>query len=101
MLSEVISVSEIVSWKYFKLLDHSDHDIIEFSILREARRGGSRTDILDFQRVDFVLFRQLLDRIPWETVLKGIGVQEGGTLFKKGVLMAEEQAVPRCSKRSW
>ena len=33
-------------------LGHSDHEIIEFSVLREARRGGSRTDILDFQRAD-------------------------------------------------
>ena len=54
-----------------------DHEIIEFSILRGARRGASRTDILDFQRADFVSFRHLLDRILWETVLKGIGVQEG------------------------
>ena len=46
------------------------------------------------------MFRQLLDRIPWETVLKGIGVQESWTLFKKEVLMAQEQAVPRCYKRS-
>ena len=74
-------------------LGHSDHEIIEFSILRDARRGGSRTAILEFQRADFVLFRHLLDRIPWETVLKGIGVQEGWTLFKKEVLMAQEQAV--------
>ena len=64
-------------------LEHSDHEIIEFSILRDARRGGSRTDILDFQRADFVLFGHLLDRIPWETVLKGTGVQEGWALFKK------------------
>ena len=58
-------------------LGHSDHEIIEFSILREARRGCSRTDILDFKRADFVLFRHQLDRISWETVLKGIGVQQG------------------------
>ena len=47
------------------------------------------------------MFRHLLERIPWETILKGIGVQEGWGLFKKGVLMAQEQAVPRCCKRSW
>ena len=65
-------------------LGHSDHEIIEFSILREARRGGSRTDILDFQRADFVLFGHLLERTPWETMLKGIGVQEGwGSLRRK------------------
>ena len=69
-------------------LGHSDHEIIQCSILREARRGGSRTDILDFPRADFVLFRHLLDRIPWKMVLKGIGVQEVWALFKKEELMA-------------
>ena len=77
--------------------DH-DHEIREFSILREAKRGG--TAILDFQRSDFVLFGHLLERIPWQTVLKGIGVQEDWALFKQEVLMAQEQAVPRCCKRS-
>ena len=77
-----------------------DHEIIEFSILREARRGGSRTDILDFQRADFDLLRNLLGRISQEMILKGIGVQEGWALFKTEVLMAQEQAVPRCCKRS-
>ena len=81
-------------------LGHSDHEIIEFSILREARRVLNRTDILDFKRADFVLFRHLLERIPWEMILKGIGFQEGWALFKKEVLMAQEQAVPRCCKRS-
>ena len=33
-------------------------------------------------------------------ILKGIGVQEGWALFKKEVLMAQEQAVPSCCKRS-
>ena len=75
--------------------------MIKFSLLSEARRGGdSRTDILDFQRADFVLFGHLLDRIPWEMVWKGIGVREGWTLFKKEVLIAQRQAVPRCCKRS-
>ena len=39
---------------------HNDHEIIEFSILRKAKRGGSRTAILDFQRADFALFSQVL-----------------------------------------
>ena len=40
------------------------------------------------------MFRHLLDRIPWEMVLKDIGVQEGWALFKKEVLMAQEQVSP-------
>jgi len=39
---------------------HSDHKMMEFSILGEVRRGVSRTATLDFRRVDFALFRMLV-----------------------------------------
>ncbi|KAK4818819.1 hypothetical protein QYF61_019856 [Mycteria americana] len=53
---------------------------------------------MDFRRADFDLFRTLVERVPWETVLKGKGVQEGWACFKKEVLKAQEQAVPMCHK---
>ncbi|KAF1505046.1 hypothetical protein FQV18_0002366, partial [Eudyptula minor novaehollandiae] len=53
-----------------------------------------------FRRADFSLFRTLVERVPWETVLKGKGVQEGWTIFKKEVLKAQEQAVPVCRKKN-
>ncbi|KAK4811177.1 hypothetical protein QYF61_019808 [Mycteria americana] len=81
-------------------LGHSNHEMIEFSILEEVRRGVSRTGTLDFQRADFDLFRSLVDRVPWEAVLKGKGVQQGWTFFKKEILKAQEQAVPMCQKTS-
>ncbi|KAK4827898.1 LOW QUALITY PROTEIN: hypothetical protein QYF61_022321 [Mycteria americana] len=77
-------------------LGHSDHERIEFLILGEERRGASRTAALDFQRADFGLFRRPVDRVPWEAVLKGKGVQEGWTFFKKEILKTQEQAVPMC-----
>ena len=77
-------------------LGHSDHEMIEFSILGEVRRGVSRTATLGFQRAGFGLFRSLIDRVPWEAVLKGKGVQEGWTFFKKEILKVQEQAVPMC-----
>ncbi|KAK4830740.1 hypothetical protein QYF61_013190 [Mycteria americana] len=49
-----------------------------------------RTATLDFQRADFGLFRSLVDRVPWEAVLKGKGVQEDWTFFKKEILKAQE-----------
>ena len=55
---------------------------------------------MDFRRADFGLFRSLVDRVPWEAVLKGKGVQEGWTFFKKEILKAQEQAVPMCRNRS-
>ena len=57
-------------------LGQSDHDMVEFSILGEVRSGVSKTATLDFQRADFELFRTLVGRVPWESVLKGRGVQE-------------------------
>ena len=58
-------------------LGHSNHEMIEFSVLGEVRRAVSRTAALDFWMADFGLFRRLVDRVPWEAVLKGKGVQEG------------------------
>jgi len=40
---------------------------------------------MDFQRTDFGLFRTLVERVPWEKVLKGKGVRECWTFFKEDV----------------
>ncbi|KAK4825828.1 LOW QUALITY PROTEIN: hypothetical protein QYF61_002951 [Mycteria americana] len=75
---------------------------------RQGRRGGgvalsekgvSRTATLDFWRADLGLFRGLVDRVPWEAVLKGKGVQEGWTFFKKEIVKAQEQAIPMKERR--
>ena len=71
--------------------------MVEFSTLGEVRRGISKT-ILDFRRADFELFRTLVDRVPWEAVLKGRGVQEGWTLFKKEILKAQELSLATAVK---
>lgn len=44
------------------------------------------------------LFRTLVERIPWEAVLRGQGAQEGWTFLRKEVLQAEEQPIPMCHK---
>ncbi|XP_010116795.1 PREDICTED: bifunctional UDP-N-acetylglucosamine 2-epimerase/N-acetylmannosamine kinase [Chlamydotis macqueenii] len=51
---------------------------------------------MDFRSADFGRFRILVQRVPWETVLKGKGVQEGWAFFRSEVLKAQEQAVPTC-----
>ncbi|KAK4816775.1 hypothetical protein QYF61_022887 [Mycteria americana] len=81
-------------------LGQSDHEMTEFLIHGEVVRGVSKTATLDFRRADFVLFRRLVERVPWEAALMGKGVQEGWTFFKEEVLKAQERAVPRCQKMS-
>ncbi|KAM6364410.1 uncharacterized protein J5M81_015706 [Pluvialis apricaria] len=81
-------------------LGHSDHEMVEFSILGEARRGASRTATLDFRRADFSLFRSMVESIPWEAILKGKGAQEGWSCFKQVLLEAQEKAIPMSLKTS-
>ncbi|RMC09661.1 hypothetical protein DUI87_13447 [Hirundo rustica rustica] len=58
-------------------LRKSGHEMIEFSIFGETRRGFNETSTLDVQRADFGLNKRLIQRVPWEAALKNKGVQEG------------------------
>jgi len=42
----------------------SDHELVEFKILRAARRIHSKLTTVDFRRAGFGLFRHLLGRVP-------------------------------------
>ena len=62
-------------------LGQRDHEIVELSVLGNGRRVTSKTATLNFQRADFDLFRMLVARVPWESLLKGKGFQEAWTLL--------------------
>ncbi|GAB0207020.1 hypothetical protein GRJ2_003167600 [Grus japonensis] len=66
----------------------SDHEMVEFGILRAARRARSKLTTLDFRRADFGLFRDLLGRIPWDKALEGRGAQDSWLIFKGHLLQA-------------
>ena len=54
----------------------SDHEIVEFRIVRGWSRVKSKITVLDFRRADFGLFRYLLGRVPLDKALEGRGTQE-------------------------
>lgn len=56
---------------------------------------------LEFRRVDFGLFRTLVERVLWESVLKCKRVQEGWKFLKKEVLKLQDQPVSLCYNMSW
>lgn len=41
------------------------HEMVEFKILRAARRAYSKLTTLEFRRANFGLFRHLVGRVPW------------------------------------
>ncbi|GAB0182648.1 hypothetical protein GRJ2_000730100 [Grus japonensis] len=77
----------------------SDHKMVEFRILRAARRALSKLTILDFRRADFALFRDLLGRIPWDKALEGRGAQDDWLIFKGHLLQAQFHIVCIPTKR--
>jgi len=55
---------------------------------------------LDLRRANFALFKELLGGIPWAKALKGRGVQECWSLFKRDFLHAQERCIPLRKKSS-
>ena len=72
----------------------SDHEMVEFKILRALRRAHSKLTTLDLRRADFGLFRDLLGRVPWDKALEGRGAQESWVIFKDHLLQAQERCIP-------
>ncbi|GAB0207425.1 mitochondrial enolase superfamily member 1 [Grus japonensis] len=78
----------------------SDHEMVEFRILRAARRARSKLTTLDFRRADFGPFRDLLGRLPWDKALEGRGAQDSCLIFKGHFLQAQERCIPTKRKSS-
>ncbi|KAK4822040.1 hypothetical protein QYF61_006953 [Mycteria americana] len=99
-----------VCWKYNTAEGKQSRRFLECvadnfltQLVSEPTREGAPLDLLFTNReglVDFGLFRGLVDRVPWETVLKGKGVPKGWTFFRKEILKAQEQAIPMYRKTS-
>ena len=53
----------------------SNHDLVEFAISRNTGLAKSEVRNLNFRRAKFWLFKELLDGIPWETVLMDNGAE--------------------------
>jgi len=78
----------------------SDHEMVNFRILRGGSRAISRIKTLDFRRANFVLFKELLGGIPWVRALEGRGVHESWSLFKHHFLHAQDRCIPVSKKSS-
>lgn len=49
----------------------SDHEMVEFKILRVSKRVCNKLATLDSSRADFELFRKQLGRVTWENKYRG------------------------------
>lgn len=56
--------------------------MVELRILHRGSKSIGRTRILDFQKANFGLFKDLLSGIPWVMALEVKCVQETWSVFK-------------------
>jgi len=54
----------------------SNHTLAEFLISRSVGLTKSRVRTLNFRRVNFQLFKELLNGIPWETFFRNTGMKQ-------------------------
>ena len=54
----------------------SDCAIVEFTLSSYMRQSKSKIRKLNFRKANFQLFRELVNRTPWETVLTGKGAEQ-------------------------
>ena len=86
----LISKKALVGNVKFKgSLGCSDHEMVEFKILRAARRAHKKLPTLGFRREDFGLFRDLLRRVPWTKPWR----EESWLILQDHLLQARERCI--------
>ena len=71
--------------------------MVEFTLRRALRQVKSNRK-LNFRTANFQLFRELIKKTPWETVLMGKGVEQSWQIVKEAFFKAQELSIRRCSK---
>ena len=54
----------------------SDHALVEFAVLRDMGQAKSKVRTLNFRKAKFQLFKELVNRTPWETALRDKGAEQ-------------------------
>jgi len=76
----------------------SDHTLVEFTVLRDIGKARSVVRTLNFRKANFQLFKEVVSRTPWETVLRDRGAEQSWQILKDAFQRAQELSVPRCKK---
>jgi len=95
----VTNVSELVGdVKIGGILGCSDHALVELALLREMGITKSIVRTLNFRRANLQLFKEIVRRTPWETVLRDRGTEQSRQVFKDVFQRAQELSIPECKK---
>jgi len=70
-------LSQVIDWiKTGGSPGCSDHALVEFAVLKEKGQVKSKVRTLNFRKEKFQLFKELVNRTPWETTIKDRGEEQ-------------------------
>ena len=61
----------------------SDHAMVEFTLQRDMRQAKSKMRMLHFRKANLQVFRELVSKTPWKTVLMDKGAEQRWQIFKE------------------
>jgi len=95
----VTNASEIIrDIKTGGSLGCSDHALVEFTVLRDMGQEKSKVRTWNFRKANFLLFKELVSRTPWETALRHKGAAQSQQIFKATFYKAQQLSIPRCKQ---
>ncbi|KFZ67747.1 hypothetical protein N338_13227, partial [Podiceps cristatus] len=65
---------------------------------RDMGQKKSKVGTLNFRIANFQLFKELVNRTPWETALRDKGAEWSWQIFKDAFHRAQELSIPWCKK---
>ncbi|KFM04158.1 hypothetical protein AS27_10724, partial [Aptenodytes forsteri] len=65
---------------------------------REMGQAKSKVRTLNFRKAKFQLFKQLVNRTPWETAVRDRGAEQSWQMFKDTFHRAQELSITMCKK---
>ena len=79
-------------------LGWSDHALVEFAVLRDMGQAKSTVRTLNFRKAKFQLFKELVNRTPWEAALRDKGAEQSWQIFKDAFQRAQKLSIPSYKK---
>ncbi|KFP65777.1 hypothetical protein N322_00654, partial [Cariama cristata] len=65
---------------------------------RDVSQAKSKVRMLNFRKTNYQLFKDLVNRTPWETALRDKGAEQSWQIFKEIFYREQEVAIPRRKK---
>lgn len=74
--------------------------MVDFAVLRDMGQARSKVKPLNFRKAKFQLFKEVVNRVPWETALRDTGAELSWQIFTEVFHRVQELTISRSMRLS-